>query len=76
MNYYDLWPQGETHGYLHLALHPDGAGEWSAHWWHESSSGYYPKGIVEVSAVPLPSALLLFGSGLAALVVMRRRFRK
>ena len=56
--------------------YPDGTGEWNAHGWHESSSGYYPKGIVEVSAVPLPSALLLFGPGLAALVVMRRRFRK
>lgn len=70
---YPLWPEGGTHVYLHLANHPY-PGTWNANTPHDEYYDYNPMGIIEMSsAVPLPPAFFLLGSGLIGLVGIRKK---
>jgi hypothetical protein len=68
---YPSWPEGGSHAYLHLSNHPY-AETWNANLPHDVNYDYNPKGIIEVSSVPLPSALLLFAPGLIGIIGFKK----
>jgi hypothetical protein len=68
---------GGTHGYLHLLPHPDPY-KWNNNPPHDGSdSSLWFKGIIErTSAVPIPAAVWLLGSGVIGLLGVRRMSKK
>jgi hypothetical protein len=70
-NPYSLFSQGGVHMYIHGANHDTGPGTWNNNWEHDSFG--YLKGVIEISTIPAPGAIILGGIGAGFVGWLRRR---